>query len=122
MIALGVAPGPVHVDVVGALAVLVAGEGHVVGLVWVDAWVESQFDEWQLVRGPRLHRSHRDLDVDHRFGAEPRYRGRSDVIDPQGQVTERPADPPGLALELRRPRRVVVDQGDISCAPLPHTG
>jgi hypothetical protein len=61
-----------------------------------------------LVRGVR----HDEQDVDDRFGGEARHRGGPGVLDEQGTLAERPADPVGLALEEARPLGVVLDQAN----------
>lgn len=40
---------------------------------------------------PMIERGHRNLNIDHIFGGQPRHRGRTDMIDAQSQIAQRPA-------------------------------
>lgn len=38
-----------------------------------------------------IERGHRNLDIDHVFGGQPTYGGRTNMIDAQSQIAQRPA-------------------------------
>lgn len=73
----------------------------------------TQRVEWSAVRGQRLQRCDRDLNIDNRLGAQPRDSRGAVMIDADRQSPERSSKTVRLLIECFGPARIVGDDCEL---------